>query len=435
MNHERLKELLEFHENHLKNVILPFWEREAIDHEYGGFYTCFNNEGTKLVSTDKYTWSQGRMVWLLTRLSGMDCFDETVREKYLEWARKGARFLMEHCLLENGNCTFLMDREGRPKPIKPGSELDISVSADRFAAQGICCYAAKAQDREAYEFAKKLYKSIKARLESGSYKSHPYPVPRGYVMHGRFMGLLDLSSEMELAARSFGDSYQRELLGVADVNACHIMDGFVDDDLVLHEMKTADGKFEDSTLFGRYVNPGHTVEDMWFVIHHGLKTGNSRLIEKACRVAEKALDIGWDNEYGGILLFADMEGGRPRGDVSGYETEEMARKITNDWSNKLWWPHSEALYTLLLAYCLTDDGRYLELYEKVHEYTFRVFPNPDAKTGEWIQIRDRFGKPESKVVALPVKDPYHIARNLLLIIELLGTVTRGRDVSEIAAPK
>ena len=32
---------------------------------------------------------------------------------------------------------------------------------------------------------------------------------------------------------------------------------------------------------------------------------------------------------------------------------------------------------------------------------------------------DRQGKPEQKVVALPVKDPFHIIRNVALIIELL----------------
>ena len=38
---------------------------------------------------------------------------------------------------------------------------------------------------------------------------------------------------------------------------------------------------------------------------------------------------------------------------------------------------------------------------------------------EWIQIRTREGYPQEKVVALPVKDPYHIIRNVILIIELL----------------
>jgi N-acylglucosamine 2-epimerase len=39
---------------------------------------------------------------------------------------------------------------------------------------------------------------------------------------------------------------------------------------------------------------------------------------------------------------------------------------------------------------------------------------------EWLQIRTRDGAPQDKVVALPVKDPFHITRNLVLILELLS---------------
>ena len=57
--------------------------------------------------------------------------------------------------------------------------------------------------------------------------------------------------------------------------------------------------------------------------------------------------------------------------------------------------------------------------DKVFDYVFSTFPNPDKNVGEWIQIRTREGRPQEKVVALPVKDPYHIIRNVILIIELL----------------
>ena len=90
-----------------------------------------------------------------------------------------------------------------------------------------------------------------------------------------------------------------------------------------------------------------------------------------------------------------------------------------DWGSKLWWVHSEAMYTTLLLYCRTDDTELLELFYKVFDYTYRTFPNPNREIGEWIQIRNREGVPQEKVVALPVKDPYHIIRNVLMIIELL----------------
>jgi N-acylglucosamine 2-epimerase len=95
------------------------------------------------------------------------------------------------------------------------------------------------------------------------------------------------------------------------------------------------------------------------------------------------------------------------------------RLVLDDWASKLWWVHSEALYTTLLLYDRTGDEEFLSWFEKIYQYVFSTFPNPDKEIGEWIQIRTREGKPQEKVVALPVKDPYHITRNVILLIELL----------------
>ena len=99
--------------------------------------------------------------------------------------------------------------------------------------------------------------------------------------------------------------------------------------------------------------------------------------------------------------------------------------VLDDWGSKLWWVHSEAMYTTLLMYCRTGKEVFLDLFQKVFGYTYQTFPNPDRNIREWIQIRTRDGSPQEKVVALPVKDPYHIIRNVLLIIELLEKQERS----------
>ncbi len=63
--------LLTFYKKQVEESILPFWLR-AFDYEFGGVYTCFNNEGTELLSTDKYVWSQGRYLWILSKLYEMN---------------------------------------------------------------------------------------------------------------------------------------------------------------------------------------------------------------------------------------------------------------------------------------------------------------------------------------------------------------------------
>lgn len=410
--------LTQFHTNHLHSVILPFWLARSIDREYGGYFTCFDNRGARLLSEDKFTWSQGRMVWVFARLAQMALPGPAEAEETLALSAAGATFLMDHCLLDNGHCTFLMARDGTPKEQVPGQGYDTSVYADCFVILGLARYAAASGDRDALSMARRLYDSVTGRLESGAFRTEPYPTPKGSKIHGIPMIMLNVSQELSGAMRHLGVPEAADVDRRADGYMNEVMEHFLWDDVV-HEMIGTDNQLVPGSLFGRYVNPGHTLEDMWFVMHQARARGNQDVIERAARVIRKTMRIGWDAEYGGILSFADQDGGMPRGDTAGFEEETMVRKVLGDWGNKLWWPHSEALYATLLAFVLTGDEHLFELYRQVHEYTFRVFPNPDQGIGEWIQIRDREGAPESKVVALPVKDPFHITRNLILIIDLL----------------
>lgn len=104
------------------------------------------------------------------------------------------------------------------------------------------------------------------------------------------------------------------------------------------------------------------------------------------------------------------------------ERETVYQQLMAGWGDKLWWVHSEALYATLLFGERTDDQELRQWYDRIFEYTFRVFPNPDREVREWVQIMDRQGNPQNKVVALPVKDPFHITRNLIYILQFLYTL-------------
>ena len=48
-----------------------------------------------------------------------------------------------------------------------------------------------------------------------------------------------------------------------------------------------------------------------------------------------------------------------------------------EWDMKLWWPHAEALYALLLAYtAVSGDEKYARWFERMHDWTFRAFSRP-----------------------------------------------------------
>jgi N-acylglucosamine 2-epimerase len=182
------------------------------------------------------------------------------------------------------------------------------------------------------------------------------------------------------------------------------------------EFRREDGR-EPDTLLCRHVNPGHALEGAWMLLEVAARERRADWLSRANQAVRFALNVGWDETHGGILYYVDREGGPLRGELSASSYEAAIRK---NWDRKLWWVHSEAIYASLLSYRLSGDDGDRAWFERVFEYAFRVFPHPDRKVGEWIQIRDRAGEPVETVVALPVKDPYHIARNLIQSVELMS---------------
>jgi N-acylglucosamine 2-epimerase len=157
---------LDFYKRELYDNILPFWEKYAPDTEHGGFFTCFSNDGLTLLSDDKYLWSQGRMLFVLSRLLMRDELEGRRRCDLIKYADKTRDFLINHARLDNGNCTFLTDRAGNKKPssTEDGREIfDTSIYADCFVIIGLSEYARYKRDRTALDFALELYLHSKER--------------------------------------------------------------------------------------------------------------------------------------------------------------------------------------------------------------------------------------------------------------------------------
>ncbi|MEX2574439.1 MAG: AGE family epimerase/isomerase [Balneolaceae bacterium] len=417
--------LLTFYRRHVEEMLLPFWEK-ALDTRYGGVYTCFNNRGDRLTSTNKYTWSQGRFLWLWAKTAAMISENRLKGDAaaYVEHLDKTVQFLEDHVFMQNGNCAFLLSESGEMLESIPGKGFDTSIYADCFIVIGLAAFSDLKKDVRRFEKTLALFNRIRERLETGEFRSEPYPVPPGYRAHSIPMIMLNVTQELAGAADTLvrpesGELNQQAVLYMEDV-----MDTFCRDDHRVVEMLPEEPTGKESLLY-RHVNPGHTIESMWFVLHTALKSGRNTYIPKAVGAIEKAIDVGWDRDYGGLLRFVDKDGGKPRGNRVSDPFEEM---IEDSWDMKLWWPHSEALYSTLLAASLTDSEKLADDHEKMRKYVFDTFPNPDRSVGEWIQIRDREGKPLDKVAALPVKDPFHILRNMLLILDLLENESRGTAI-------
>ncbi len=419
-----LSELRKFYINHLFNVLTPFWMKFGIDRDNGGFYTCFNNRGDKLLSKDKYIWSQGRFLWMLSRLyhSFRGYTDDKTHAEYGHAADRGAEFLKSHALLPNGKCAWVLAENGEPiMADAENEEYDLSINADEFLIYGMAEYARAKEKPEYFRFALDLFDSVKERLAKGDYKTAPHVIPAGYKAHADPMIMVETANELSTIADFFGHSSKERLLAIAKEASLEVTDHFViKEDKILLELIGQDGRPVSGTILGSYANPGHAIEDTWFIMHLAKKIGNEKALDTIIEVVRWMTTAGWDSEYGGLFQFIHKDGGKPRGEVPEENKDDhMIHELQDDWYNKLWWVHSEALYALILAYELSGDEWFMKTYWKFHEYVFDTFPNPDKKIGEWIQIRDRKGNPEEKVVALPVKDPYHITRAFMHIVKSL----------------
>ena len=225
----------------------------------------------------------------------------------------------------------------------------------------------------------------------------PYPMPPEWKNHGVPMIMTEVAHEL---GQTLGDDKLEDL---ARQYVDRIMTHFVKPERkVLLEFLTRDFQ-ELPPPAGTFVMPGHAIESMWFVLHVARHRGDKELIERAVEVIRWHLELAWDEEFGGLFLSRDIAGGEP---------------FLPHSQKKIWWPHVEALYATLLAYELTGQDWCLAWYKKVADWAWSHFPMPNC--GEWYQRLTREGKPSSEVIALPVKDPFHLPRGAILIAQLMG---------------
>jgi N-acylglucosamine 2-epimerase len=370
----------------LLDGVVPFWARHGVDAQYGGVLSCLEENG-RLVSPDKYIWSQARWVWTCSALYNRI----EKRPEFLTWARSTIDFLLRHGRDEQERWVYHTTQDGE---VVEGAT---SIYADCFVVYGLSEYCRAVPDPDLLALAKKIFASIQERIERPDFsETAPYKLPPNRRNHGVPMILTEVAGEL---AQTTSDP---DIARAANDYAGRVMNHFVRPARqCLLEFLDRDYR-EVPPPEGTFIMPGHAIESMWFQIHRAQARKDRKTIHAAVEVLRWHLEKGWDPEYGGIFLGLDAEGHPPH--LPNSET-------------KVWWPHTEALYALLLARELTGESWCEKWFDQVYEWSFGHFSMPEV--GEWRQRLDRKGKPMTTVVALPVKDPFHLPRALILSLEVL----------------
>jgi N-acylglucosamine 2-epimerase len=377
------------YKDELTNNILPFWLNHSIDEQFGGFFTCLDQKGN-VYDTDKFIWLQGRQVWCFSYMY----LNVEANPAWLKLALHGAHFLQKYGRSENGDWYFSLSQDGKPL-VQP-----YNIFSDCFATMAFAALYKIDPNPEWKKIAIDTFDNIIARKNNpkGIYNKQ-FPGTRALKNFSLPMILCNLSLELEsIIGKERVDQFVPGIIN-------EVMNVFYqpDIDLILENVYN-DGSISDS-FEGRLVNPGHSIEAMWFIMDLAKRLNDTVLINKALEIIFRTLEFGWDKEFGGILYFKD---------VKGHPTQQL------EWDQKLWWVHVEALVALAKGYVLTRDPRCVEWFTRIHDYSWSRFK--DNEYGEWFGYLNRRGE-----VLLPLKGGkwkgcFHIPRALYLVSKELSSI-------------
>ena len=375
-----LKELEQQYRSELLDNVIPFWVENSQDTDFGGYFSCLDRKGD-VFDTDKFIWLQGREVWMFSMLYNK----VEKRQEWLDCAIQGGEFLKKYGHDGNYNWYFSVDREGNPL-VEPYNIFSYTFATMAFGQLSLATGNSEYEKKK-----KKTFEIILSKVDNPKGKwNKAYPGTRNLKNFALPMILCNLSLEIELLIDK--DFLQRTI----DDCIHEVMDVFLRPELggIIIENVELDGSLSD-TFEGRLMNPGHSIEAMWFIMDLGERLHRPELIEKAVKTTLTMIEYGWDKQYGGIYYFMDR---------LGHPTQQL------EWDQKLWWVHIETLISLLKGYQLTGSKECLKWFEKVHEYTWSHFK--DQEYPEWWGYLNRQGE-----VLLPLKGGkwkgcFHVPRGM-----------------------
>jgi len=393
MDRDRLKELSEIYRSGLLEDTIPFWLNHAIDQEHGGFLIALDRDGSVL-DTDKGMWQHGRFTWLLATL-----YHRVEKNpEWLELARSGIEFMQQHAFDGDGRMFFQTTRDGRPLRKRR------YAYTEAFAAMAFSAYARASGDEAAADRAAALHRIFVQDAIEGQ-RGEPKVDAKTRPMKGLgpYMILINLSQTL------------RENLDLPEMNQWidHAIDT-IERDFVKHDLKAvmelvgSDGEVLDH-FDGRMLNPGHAIEAAWFIMRESQHRDNDqRLLKLGTTMLDWMWDRGWDKDHGGLLYNVDMKG----------------LPVQEYWHDmKFWWNHNEAIIATLFAYLLTDNWKYLQMHEEVHEWAYAHFP--DREHGEWFGYLHRDGSLSVPLKGNMWKGPFHLPRMQLTCWELIQKMNEG----------
>lgn len=390
------KEFLEYanyYRNHIVNDVMPFWDARCLDLESGGYLTCFDRTGN-LTDDNKYIWFQGRQLYVYSLLYNKI----EKRKEWLDAAHHGYKFLVEKAYAGKGRWNYKLNRKGE---VLIGTN---SIFSDYHVIHGLAEYmkAIESKDEQGMQILNDSYDVLEKNMFDSEFKDiYENTWSPVFIWHDMYLTCL---ATADTCTDVLGYDRTKKL-----VNECldKILYWFAKDEYkVIFESVTRDGKVDLNTPKSRFINPGHTLESMWFCLSVGNRMGRSDIIDRALEIIRWGNRVGEDKALGGVISYADALGLEP-------EPVDWFKETNSMWDEKVWWPNAEALCTYAMAYALSENTDYYEMFKRQHEFCRTHFFDPQY--GEWYERLERDGTVKNDSKGTPWKCAFHLVRALVMV--------------------
>lgn len=385
-------------ENELSEI-LGYWQKNAIDKEFGGFYGKLDNSNKVFHEAPKGSVLNSRILWTFSA-----AYNLNGNEDYLHVAERAFQYIVTHFIdKKNGGVYWSVDYQGNPLDIKK------QIYALSFAIYGLSEFYLATKNETAKELAVEMYHLI---------VEHSYDKVNG----GYIEALTADWKEIKDLRLSKKDANEKKSMNTH----LHVLEGFanlyrvwpdeelkqkIEELIQIFSDHIIDSKTNHLILFfddewnvkSNIISYGHDIEASWLVQEAAEIIANEQILEK---VKQQSILIADVSEEG-----LDKDGGL------WYEYDANRNHLIKE---KHWWPQAEAMIGFFNAWQITKKENYLE--KSLNSWKFVQQHIVDTKNGEWFWGVDEKYEPMDEDKVGLWKCPYHNGRACIELIRRIRKI-------------
>ncbi len=357
----------DFLQQHIQSI-LDFYEPRVIS-PAGGYYQCFLDNGEIFDRNTRQLVGSSRFVFNYAtahRLQGVD--------HYFEWAQWGFKYLNEVHLQPSGHYAWLIENDN----VTDGRAMAYGHAFVLLAAASCLRIGIKSAEQTLNH----VWDFLEHYFWDANHQAYADERDSSLTDLNQYRGQNANMHLCEALLAAWQATSNSRYLDRAELLAKRFtVELAAQSDGLIWEHYNADWQvdfeFNRDKPNDRYkpwgFQPGHQVEWSKLLLMLNAEKPNQQWPTKARELYDRAMSIGWDSEFGGIVY-----GVAPDGSICAPE--------------KYFWVHAETIATAWRLYQHTENKKYLQDYQRIWSWSWKYLV--DHTYGAWYRVR----KPDGSAI-------------------------------------